>query len=290
MDTQRANAPSSSQSTLKVEYPGYEAVSSGESSPAEASQAQLFNPAMVYEGINYGGGFPVNPNIMPGTLPGSSPFDLNSLQNIPVRSSSIRIGQPGQTLYSNSMANRPMAPQRPVLSSNRIFMEETEHGFRERGSGITVGFNRGGPSAMADIINRTSAYSMAGMQPGWNPASGVMPGAMPDRMVTYLENMYHDPRVSEKELDELLQNIRPDMDIPEDARGETPEGLKNSLYRHQELAVAWMTKMEEGTNKGGILADDMGLGKTISALALILSRKADSSPKVGLQVARQTCC
>jgi SNF2 family DNA or RNA helicase len=30
--------------------------------------------------------------------------------------------------------------------------------------------------------------------------------------------------------------------------------------------------MEEGTNKGGILADDMGLGKTISALALMLSR------------------
>jgi len=30
--------------------------------------------------------------------------------------------------------------------------------------------------------------------------------------------------------------------------------------------------MEEGTNKGGILADDMGLGKTISALALILTR------------------
>jgi SNF2 family DNA or RNA helicase len=30
--------------------------------------------------------------------------------------------------------------------------------------------------------------------------------------------------------------------------------------------------MEDGTNKGGILADDMGLGKTISALALILSR------------------
>jgi hypothetical protein len=30
--------------------------------------------------------------------------------------------------------------------------------------------------------------------------------------------------------------------------------------------------MEEGTNKGGILADDMGLGKTISTLALILCR------------------
>jgi SNF2 family DNA or RNA helicase len=34
--------------------------------------------------------------------------------------------------------------------------------------------------------------------------------------------------------------------------------------------------MEEGTNKGGILADDMGLGKTISALALILTRKSEN--------------
>lgn len=229
----------------------------------------------------------MNRSIMPGTLPGSTPFDFNNnLQNIPVRPSNIRVNHPGQSQYSNSMANRPMAPQRPGLPSNRIFMEETEHGFRERGTGITVGMNRGGANSMADIINRTSMYSMAGMQPGWNPASGVVPG-MSDRMATYLENMYHDPRVSEKELDELLQNIRPDMDIPEDARGETPEGLKNNLYRHQELAVAWMKKMEEGTNKGGILADDMGLGKTISTLALILSRKAESRPKVCSQAPYQ---
>lgn len=39
--------------------------------------------------------------------------------------------------------------------------------------------------------------------------------------------------------------------------------------------------MEEGTNKGGILADDMGLGKTISTLALMLSRpSADRLCKV----------
>jgi len=41
--------------------------------------------------------------------------------------------------------------------------------------------------------------------------------------------------------------------------------------------------MEEGTNKGGILADDMGLGKTISALALILTRPpTDRARKVWL--------
>jgi SNF2 family DNA or RNA helicase len=41
--------------------------------------------------------------------------------------------------------------------------------------------------------------------------------------------------------------------------------------------------MEEGNNKGGILADDMGLGKTISTLALMLSRPSnDRDRKVPL--------
>ncbi|PTB67919.1 hypothetical protein BBK36DRAFT_1115107 [Trichoderma citrinoviride] len=74
------------------------------------------------------------------------------------------------------------------------------------------------------------------------------------------------------------------MDIPEDKRDGTPEGLKNALYPHQALALSWMKQMEEGTNKGGILADDMGLGKTISTLALILSRPAKSRPKTNLIV------
>ncbi len=43
--------------------------------------------------------------------------------------------------------------------------------------------------------------------------------------------------------------------------------------------------MEEGTNKGGILADDMGLGKTISALALMLSRPSqDRARKVSTRI------
>ncbi|XP_044714562.1 putative ATP-dependent helicase [Hirsutella rhossiliensis] len=70
-----------------------------------------------------------------------------------------------------------------------------------------------------------------------------------DRLSSFLDHAYHDP---------------------------------NSLYHHQELALSWMKKMEEGTNKGGILADDMGLGKTISTLALMLARPAVGRPKTNL--------
>lgn len=104
--------------------------------------------------------------------------------------------------------------------------------------------------------------------------------AFPDRLTNFLQDAFHDPRVTEKELDDLLQNIRPDMDIPERNRDGTPAGLKSALYPHQELALSWMKNMEAGTNKGGILADDMGLGKTISTLALMLARPATSRPKV----------
>lgn len=101
-----------------------------------------------------------------------------------------------------------------------------------------------------------------------------------ERLTSFLDHAYHDPNVTEKELDELLQNIRPDMDISEACRDGTPAGLKQPLYPHQELALSWMKKMEEGTNKGGILADDMGLGKTISTLALMLSRPGVGRIKV----------
>lgn len=128
---------------------------------------------------------------------------------------------------------------------------------------------------LSDIINRTSMFDYAnGLDNNGDPLSG--------QLMDYLNDTFHDPRVTEQELDDLLQNIRPDMEIPEGKRDGTPEGLKHALYPHQTLALTWMKKMETGTNKGGILADDMGLGKTISTLALMLSRPAQSRPKVSL--------
>ena len=82
----------------------------------------------------------------------------------------------------------------------------------------------------------------------------------------------NDPRKTNEEIKNLLENIKPDVDLDPENREGTPDGMKYPLYEHQKIALTWLKAMETGNNKGGILADDMGLGKTISSLALILSR------------------
>ncbi|KAF9539567.1 hypothetical protein EC957_005225 [Mortierella hygrophila] len=83
---------------------------------------------------------------------------------------------------------------------------------------------------------------------------------------------------SEKELRDLLANIQAAEEeiAPQDRTG-TPEGMAANivLLEHQKIGLTWLQKMEEGTNRGGILGDDMGLGKTIQSIALIVSRPTE---------------
>ncbi|KAL2262941.1 hypothetical protein VTK26DRAFT_8867 [Humicola hyalothermophila] len=130
-------------------------------------------------------------------------------------------------------------------------------------------------SSLASTINRVNGYDFSAMvDADGNPLSS--------RLVNFLDDYVNDPRKTEEDIQQLLSNIRPDMEIPEEERGETPEAMKYPLYAHQQLALKWMSNMEEGTNKGGILADDMGLGKTISALALMVSRPSSDNIKTNL--------
>jgi hypothetical protein len=95
-----------------------------------------------------------------------------------------------------------------------------------------------------------------------------------------------DSRQAQLELKEMLENLRPDSELSKDKWEGTPEALQFPLLDHQKLGLAWMKSMEEGTNKGGILADDMGLGKTMQAIALMVTRPPpDSTRKTTLIVA-----
>ncbi|QSZ37141.1 hypothetical protein DSL72_009235 [Monilinia vaccinii-corymbosi] len=121
-------------------------------------------------------------------------------------------------------------------------------------------------------------------EPDFDPYSS--PSQFTSEMRDRMDHVMNDPRKTEKEIKDLLENIKADIEIPLEDREGTPEGLKYPLYEHQKIALTWLKQMEEGTNKGGILADDMGLGKTISTLALLLARpSADRSCKTTLLAA-----
>ena len=62
--------------------------------------------------------------------------------------------------------------------------------------------------------------------------------------------IYSNPGDTTEEIGKLLENIRPDEDIPPEEREGTPPELAVALLEHQKLGLAWLKRQEEGTSKG----------------------------------------
>lgn len=157
--------------------------------------------------------------------------------------------------YANGFASyagdsSPMASMdgRPGMLNSGSYapLQSWTHNVYPQSSSVPPGLSG---SYMSHMINQTNQIDWDnGLDADGNPIS--------DRLRTFAEDLYDDPRKTAEEIKDLLANIRPDEDIPEEDRVGTPEALRYPLYPHQQLALQWMMNTEEGKNKSGILADD----------------------------------
>ncbi|OJD35755.1 swi snf family dna-dependent atpase [Diplodia corticola] len=159
----------------------------------------------------------------------------------------------------------------------QIVENPAAHGDRQRGGPSTAAIFQGGIMGPNPFTNSIGGDVM-GQMPVFYPNHAI-PDTMLDRQREWLDRYggygQYSQRATGEAVKQLLGNIRPDEDVPPERRLATPEGMAVQLMEHQKLGVAWMKKMEEGSNKGSVLADEMGLGKTVQALSLIVSRPAE---------------
>ena len=116
-------------------------------------------------------------------------------------------------------------------------------------------------SSIAATIVATSEKTTAG---GWAVNPSQQQSAWSSRLSelssavkNYAQYVSNDPTKTLEEIKTLLENIRPDMDIPPESREGTPDALVYPLMEHQKVGLTWMKKMEESKTRGGILADDV---------------------------------
>lgn len=133
----------------------------------------------------------------------------------------------------------------------------------------------GSPNPLYSAYDNDDDLVYGGARPITNP---LIPSAYGAHGALY-NNRYDalaeaDPTKTREEINALLENIRPDEDLPDHLRVQTPESLAVKLHKYQEMGLTWLKKCEESQQRAGILADDMGLGKTIQMLSLLVTRRS----------------
>jgi SNF2 family DNA or RNA helicase len=128
----------------------------------------------------------------------------------------------------------------------------------------------------AAAFNSMARFGNDILQSAVNSLTSSLETSRPAYHNPQLDYLYSDPTRTAAEIKKLVENIRPDEDLPPELRKGTPAEMQCALLEHQKLGLTWLIRQEESNNKGGILADDMGLGKTIQALALLVSRKSEN--------------
>lgn len=73
------------------------------------------------------------------------------------------------------------------------------------------------------------------------------------------------------QLETVWDDLQKTVAIIKPEEAEQPAGLNIKLLPFQREGLYWMTRQEQGTWKGGMLADEMGMGKTIQMISLMLS-------------------
>ncbi|KAI2611803.1 SNF2 family N-terminal domain-containing protein [Hypoxylon sp. NC1633] len=139
-------------------------------------------------------------------------------------------------------------------------------------------------STTPNKLQKYMPQDILSQQPDWAVVQSQDMGFLQDDDRGFAVSQGHQIK-DEDEIKGLFSSIQQDYSQTSEER--SLEGFKYSLYKHQQIGLEWMMKMEEDANmKGGILGDDMGLGKTLTTIALIKARPANvSSVKTNLIVA-----
>ncbi|TPX76970.1 hypothetical protein CcCBS67573_g01768 [Chytriomyces confervae] len=232
----------------------------------------------------------------------SSPIDLESYQHTMHRASSststknfeqysqlqpimeTKVWNPIAGCYELQGVKPPQQfiPPRPIIRSAK-----DANPFLERSSAYNPPILPTRASTIASPY-KDPIYDMNQLvsQTGSSQSNNMYPDEKFDPFVDGFERPLKEEEVTEQ-LKDLLENVAITAAVPPvDQRLPSPPDLKVTLLEHQKIGVEWMLRMENGTNKGGILADDMGLGKTVQSITCcILNPSKDRARKTTLIVA-----